>query len=159
MLPALASPADLETWLGQQIEAPAAARAQAILHAASTLVRNHTGRPWIVDGDDGPTPEDGVSEVRLDAVRTVVITVAARVYTNPNGTVAQTTGPFSRTVAAWASLGLALSDDERSLLSGGGFRGLGTVPTTRGDLETAAVIDCYQRLAGPAGYDEYGEPL
>ncbi len=142
MLPPLAGVDDLGTWLGAELPASSTPRAVAILSAASTLVRQHTGRAW-VDGD-GPTSDATDDPVRFDAVQQVVVLVAERVWKNPNGNTQQTTGPFGATVADWAALGLALRDEEKEMLGGtsGGIPGLGTISFTRGDLETPAVHEC-----------------
>lgn len=126
-LPALAELNELEDWLGVSItEARDAARAGAILAAASTLVRTHTGRAWVdADGD----PEEGIDETKLAAVRQVVVQVADRVYTNPRGATQETAGPFSRSVAAWAAQGMSLTDDEKAMIgaSTGGIPGLSSI--------------------------------
>jgi hypothetical protein len=120
----LATVDDLETWLGQAV---AVARADAILAAASTLVRSHTGRAWTdADGEW----EDTATDLQQQIVREVTVRVAARVYTNPYGTTQETTGPFSRAVAAWSAMGMALTPDEREALPasiGGGIPGLSSV--------------------------------
>ena len=108
-------------------------RAEAILAAASTLVRSKTGQAWV--DADGVQLED-VDDDDFEAVKTVVVQVAARVYQNPLGITQQATGPFSRSVAAWAALGLSLTDDERAMLPStiDGLRpALWTLATTRTD--------------------------
>lgn len=124
MLPPIASLDDLEAWSSAPITNEV--RADAILAAASTLVRSATGRAWV--GADGEW-EDGVSALDRDRVNTVVVTVADRVYTNPSGISQETTGPFSRTVAAWAAFGLELTDAETGMLPGGssGIPGLTSI--------------------------------
>jgi hypothetical protein len=123
MLPPLATDTDLVTWLGHEVNVP---RAVAILNASSTLIRNHTGRVWV--DEDGVT-EDGVSDLHLEGVRLVCLSVAARVYTNPNGKSQSTSGPFSWSVAAWAAMGLALTDEEKAQLPGqvGAVQGLSSI--------------------------------
>jgi hypothetical protein len=137
MLPALASVQDFQTWTGLDESEVDEARALAILHAASTLVRTHTGRVWVdVDEDDAEVPEEGVSATKLQAAREVVVMVADRVYHNPRGTTQEAAGPFSRSVAAWAALGLELTANEKAMIGGssGGIPGLGS-------LRVAAPID------------------
>lgn len=124
-LPALAPIDDLEEWLGVEV---VSARAGAILAAASTLVRTTTGRVWVdADGEleEGLTEDD----LKLQAVREVVVMVATRVYTNPGGVQQQTSGPYSETVAAWASLGMALTETELGMIASpaGGIPGLSSV--------------------------------
>lgn len=102
---------DLATWLGVTIDNEE--RAEAIIAAANTLIRSKTGRSWV--DASGEALED-VTADDLETVRTVVIQVAARVWTNPHGTTQESTGPFSRSVAAWAALGLSLTEDEMLML-------------------------------------------
>lgn len=116
---------DLEAWMGRPVSNYP--RAEAILSAASTLVRTHTGRLWV---DAEGNPEDGISEIKLQAAREVVVMVADRVYNNPRGTTQETAGPYSRSVAAWAALGMSLTDSEIAMLGGsleGGIPGLSSV--------------------------------
>lgn len=118
---------DLEPWLTIDNED----KAEAILAAASTLVRAKTGQAWV--DADGVQLED-VDDDDFAAVKTVVVQVALRVYQNPLGLTQQTTGPFSRSVAAWAALGLSLTDDEKAMLPttiDGNRPGLWTLATTR----------------------------
>lgn len=130
LLPPLASAEDLQEWSASSITNEA--RAEAILAAASTLIRSFTGRMWVVAAEaeeDPPVWEEGVTDLEKDQVLTVVLTVADRVYSNPMGATQQTAGPFSRSVAAWSTLGLALTDDEKDMLGGSspGISGLSSV--------------------------------
>lgn len=100
---------DLDPWVTIDNED----RADAILAAASTLVRSRTGQAWV--DADGAQLED-VDDDDFEAVKTVVVQVALRVYQNPLGITQQATGPFSRSVAAWAALGLSLTEDEVAML-------------------------------------------
>lgn len=122
-LPPLASLDDLEAWFSSSVDP---ARAEAILSAASTLVRSTAGRAWV---DAEGEPDDDLTETQIDAAHTVVLMVAARVYTNPNGVAQQTSGPFSKSVAAWAALGLELTDTEKGMLtvSVSGIPGLSSI--------------------------------
>lgn len=122
-LPSLATVDDLATWLGTTITDED--RAEAILTAASTLVRSTSGRSWVdADGE----PEEGLTETELDAAHTVVLMVAARVRNNSEGVISQTSGPYSKTVAAWAAYGLELTDVEKGLISpAGGVAGLTSI--------------------------------
>lgn len=136
-LPPLATIDDLTAWLGS--EPSNEDRAEAILAAASTLVRSHTGRTWV--GADGE-PNTDLTADDLEVAKTVVVTVAARVWTNPNGTTQQTAGPYSQSVAAWAALGLELTKTEKNLLAGFATAvrpALWTQSTTRGDHDVASV--------------------
>jgi hypothetical protein len=109
VLPSLASVDDLKAWQGSPVDL---VRASAVLAAASTLIRAHTGRVWV----DADGPED-VSETAAAVVRTVCVMVADRVYRNPEMATQQTSGPFSMSVSEWASRGLVLTPDERALLA------------------------------------------
>lgn len=144
MLPPLATLDDLEVWSSSVI--PNAARAEAILIAASTLVRSTTGRTW-VDADE--EWEEGVTDLQQDQVRTVVVMVADRVYANPAGVTQEAVGPFSRTVAAWAAYGMELTDTELEMLPGGssGIPGLTSIrvvapAAARGSLYSTAWWEC-----------------
>lgn len=136
MLPSLATIDDFEEWSSSPVTN--LVRADAILAAASTLVRSSTGRAWVdADGEW----EDGVTDLQKDQLRTVVVTVTERVYANSGGVTQEAVGPFSRTVAAWAAFGLELTPAEHSMLPGGssGIPGLTSIrvvapATARGDL-------------------------
>lgn len=132
-LPALASPSDLVAWLGAPVDDE---RAQAVLAAASTLVRARAGENWV---DENGYLKDSIP----DGIPTVVVTVAARLWANPTGTTSSATGPFS---ASW-QVGFQLSDAEADMVDAAmgatTFRGIGTIATTRGAMDTASVIgDC-----------------
>lgn len=132
---------DLEPWLTIDNED----RAEAILAAASTLVRSKTGQAWV--DADGVQLED-VDDDDFEAVKTVVVQVALRVYQNPLGVTQQATGPFSRSVAAWAALGLSLTEDEAAMLPStidGARPGLWTLPTTRSEND---LPDRYLEVVG-----------
>lgn len=124
MLPPLASIAELSTALGEPVGDTA--RAAFLLSAASTLVRTHTGRIW-VDADGW---EASATPLQRDAVTTVTLMVAERVWRNPSYATQESSGPFAHTVASLASMGLVLSDTERAMLrpqSGGEINGLSTI--------------------------------
>lgn len=111
-LPSLATVAEFEAW--EQSPVSSRERATAILAAASTLIRARTGRVWV---DAGGDLEAGITEVQRETARGVCLAVASRVYNNPHGLTQRVTGPFSQTVAAWAAMGLALTEDELALLN------------------------------------------
>jgi hypothetical protein len=140
----VASVHDLAAWLGEDIDNEA--RAEAILAAASTLVRSRTGRAWV--DADGEQLED-VTDNDFELVKTVVVQVAARVWLNPRGLTQETTGPFSTTLAAWASLGLSLTEDEAAMLPvvRDGRPGLWTQATTREDPQSD-LPDIYLDVVG-----------
>lgn len=115
---------DLSAWTGQTI-ASDDSRAEAVLSAATALVRGYAGLAW----DDDSVP---------DVVHAVVVQVASRVWVNPTGAVSWQKGPFSERYADDASLGLFLTDAEKSILNQ--YRtstsGLWSQPITSGALET-----------------------
>jgi hypothetical protein len=110
-LPSLATFEEFSIWETSTVDNEE--RAQAILAAASTLIRARTGRVWV----DADGPEEGLTEVQLSTVRDVTLTVTSRVYNNPLGLTDETDGPFSRRVADWSALGLALTPDELSQIA------------------------------------------
>lgn len=122
----LASIDQLEAWLGHPLVGHDATRADAMLKAASSLVRTAAGTTW----DGVPVPED---------VQTVTLTVAARVYRNPDAAAqySRSTGPFTKSVtfANPAAVGLYLSAEEKAIVGRyrGAARGLWTLPTSRGE--------------------------
>lgn len=133
-LPPLASVAELEGWLG--ITASPVQRAEAILAAASTLVRTHSGRSWVdADGE----PEEALSETQLEAAKTVVLAVTGRVWRNPSGLTQEVVGPFSRSIAAWAAMGLELTDSEKQMISvSDGIPGLASIRVVAPALASAS---------------------
>lgn len=122
----LASLDELETWLGSTIDGFDAARAEAVLGAASSLIRSAAGVTWA----DTPVP---------DEVHTVALTVAARVYRNPDAAsqMSDTTGPFTRYRGFNNpdQVGLYLTGQERAIIARyrPQARGLWTLRTTRDD--------------------------
>lgn len=141
MLPLLAGVDDLRIWMGIEIPVSSTPRAAAILAAASTVVRRETLSLWV---DEEGELDPGTDELRWEAVQQVTVRVAERVYKNPDGNKQESTGPFSRSVEAWASLGCVLSDDEKKLLTGSGpVSGISVLTLTRGELETPRVRDYY----------------
>ena len=119
-------------------------RAAAILAAASALIRAHTGRVWV---DASGEIEAGVTEVQRETVRSVCLQVTSRVYNNPLGSTQQSTGPFSRSVAAWAAQGLSLTDEDKAQLpvASGARPALWTQATTRCEDD---LPDIYLDVAG-----------
>lgn len=121
-LPPLTS--DLAAWVGQSIEDDDP-RAGAVLSAATALVRGYAGQEWETDVPD--------------EVSAVVVQVAARVWNNPGGLVAETIDDYSRRFDESAASGLFLTDSEKSILSRyrTGTSGLWVQPITSGPLETS----------------------
>lgn len=143
----LASTSELEAWLGESVTGSKVARADALLAGASTLVRSETGRAWVGATGEPEEFEEHHDEI-WDALRTVTLQVAARVWRNPRGTVQSTTGPFSDTYDVRVADGLYLTDAERAILGtavdlavGDVSLGLGTISTTRGTVETTRSVD------------------
>lgn len=136
----IATSDDLEPWL-ENINYE---RAEAILAAASTLVRSKTpGQAW-VDADG--VQLETVTDDDFEAVKTVVVQVALRVYQNPQGVTQNVAGPFSHSVAAWAALGLSLTETERDMLPSGSARpALWTMATTRSEND---LPDIYLEVVG-----------
>lgn len=119
-LAALASLDELADWLDLSATQISVARAQSVLDVVSAVVRAEARVTW----DGVPVP---------DAVRGVVLRVAAREYRNPTGADRQTTGPFS--TGGGDIGGIILTDEEKAIIRGaiGQQRGLWTQGTTRGD--------------------------
>lgn len=141
----VASVDDLNAWLSEAVSNEE--RAEAILAAASTLVRTKTGRAWV---DANGVQLEDVDDEDFEAVRTVVVMVAARVWSNPRGYSQQTTGPFSYSVAEWSALGLSLTEDELSMLPihrDGTNPALWTQSTTRAD-SASDLPDIYLEVVG-----------
>jgi len=138
-LPSLATREQLEEGLGvAPITGLDATRAEAVLFRVSSLVRSYAGRTW----ETTPAP---------DAVVTVVLEVAQRVYLNPRNTTTAGNGEFS---AAYAIVGLSLTDEEKRAIDGavGRRRGsLGSIETTRGD--PVCTTGYVPTGPPPAGYD------
>src|SRR5690349_10360648 len=122
---------DLATWSGDTI-ADDDARAVAVLKAASVLVRTYVGSDVTTAWEEVP-----------DDVATVTVQVAARVWTNPNGAIAQTTGPFSVRYPEDGDAGLSLTQAERDLLSSYRTKpsGLWSLGVTRDDVYLDEYID------------------
>lgn len=145
-LPALATPAALAAWLGAPVDE---ARAQAVLSAASTLVRARAGENWV---DAAGQLEAGIP----DGIPQVVVLVAARAWANPTGTSSTAAAPFS---AAWP-VGFALTEAEAEMVDAAmgstPVRGLGTISTTRGPLETGDVwVDVEGGAPLPVGVPDH----
>lgn len=127
----LVSVDDLALWSDKPVSNRG--RAEAIIVAASTLVRSFKGGAWV------EVDEPAVSPVELEAARTVIKQVAYRTFFNPQGATSNTAGPFSTTIDEWAALGCVLTDAEKGQLAGTSrLGGLGSIRTTRGRVETAS---------------------
>lgn len=114
----------LAAWVGQDIT-PGDLRASAVLSAASVLVQSEVGAGVVEDWED--VPKD---------VAVVTVQVAARVWFNPQGLVADSIDDYSRRWESAQESGVYLTQAERDLLSryrASGPKGLWTLGTTRGD--------------------------
>lgn len=107
MLP-LATVDDLAAWTGLSIEA-SDPRAEALLSAASALVRGYTGMQWQTGGVLDPVPDD---------VRYVVVQIAARVWTNPSNLESITIDDATRRWGSSGVAGLRLEESDRDALAG-----------------------------------------
>ncbi len=133
-LPALAPVTDLAAWMGISITGETdTERARALLAAASTLVRTRAGENWV---DAEGRLESGIP----DGIPQVVVAVAARLWANPTGASSSGAGPFT---TAWP-VGFALTDAEADMVDAAmgtsTFRGIGTISTTRGPIDTRSVL-------------------
>jgi hypothetical protein len=128
MLPTLATVDQLETRLAQPV--PDEDQALALLNYASARIRGWTGKTSLTDVGDlvDPLP-DGVSQVGVEMV--------FRAVTNPTGATQDTTGPFSVSFGPDAAQRIYLSKSDKTILRS--RPGLGTISTTRGDVETGTV--------------------
>jgi hypothetical protein len=143
-LPLLAEAEALAGWLGVDLDAARQARADVVLAHASAAVRVEASRNWV----DADGALDGVPV----GIPEIVVQVAARMWANPTGVEAQTTGPFSAQYSP-----LDLTDGEKQAIAAalrrGTTGGLRTISTTRGDLETMSTVpDGYVAVAGQDGY-------
>lgn len=157
-LPLLATVDDLAAWVGT-IATADETRAEAVLAAASTLVRSETRRAWVVDGGGLDDSDPTIDDDDLEIARTVVVAAAGRVWRNPGGLIAETTGPFSARFADWVAEGLRLTDTEKEML--GPYRTttspqIWTLATTSGDVEIGigAVPAAGEDWVAVAGSDE-----
>ena len=138
MLPPLASLTDFTNRLGRPVGSTEdAARAEAALVDASSIVRVEAGTTWMNDAGTalGAVP---------DAIATVVLAVARRVFDNPEGLINESLGSYAAGMANPTS-DVYLKASERATIAkvvnpGGG---IGTLSTTRGPLETPAVTDLW----------------
>lgn len=134
MLPPLASIDDLQARLPETIAESDEARAEAVLEDASTLVRAEAGTTWVTD--------DELDEDIPDIIVIVTLAAARRGFLNPDGFTQETLGDHS--VSYGARGAVYLTAEEKSLIAAAvGNFALGTISTTRGDLETPAVLDCF----------------
>jgi hypothetical protein len=92
--------------------------------------------------------EIGTQEEPSAGIQAILAQVVARMWqdgesarVNPAGFAQETTGPFGFQDTSPGTAGLGLTNREKGALRrAAGLRVIGTLPTTRGDLETAAVV-------------------
>lgn len=143
--PALATVDDLEILLGESVVDPA--QADARLCQASELVRAYAGQDWL---DDDETALDGVP----GAIPGVVCGIVERATRNPDGVTQEAAGPFSRSFGADAASRIYLADgDKRIIRRAAGAQPLAVISTTRGQMETGAVVDGWSDI--PEELDPY----
>lgn len=132
--PALAELADLEALVGT-IGDPSAAEAR--LAQASEIVRAYAGQTWLTED------ESALAENVPGAIAGVVAAMVERATLNPSGATQEAAGPYSRSFGADAAHRLYMTASERSIVrAAAGRSALGTIATTRGDLETRPVVPC-----------------
>lgn len=98
------------------------------------------------------------------AVQAVLAQIVARMWqagqsarANPAALQSETTGPFTFQNPNAGAAGLGLTNREtRALRKAAGLVGVGTLPTTRGELETPAVIASTDYL-DPTATDVFGD--
>jgi hypothetical protein len=132
-LPPLADVLDLSDWIGEPItEEGDVGRAEGVLRLASALVRSYVGTTWV--------DESGALETDIpDGVADVVLQVAGRGYTNPDGWANESLDDWrggQRPLQEW---GLYLTASEKSILDGHRPRrpsGIGAISTTKASTTT-----------------------
>lgn len=131
-LPALATVEELEILLGETIaNVP---QAEARLGNASVIVRAYAGATWV---DTAGTALEDVP----DGIAGVVTQMVERATRNPGGITQEAAGPFSRSFGADASQRLYLTAMDKLVIRNAmGRTGIGTLSTSRENLETPAVL-------------------
>lgn len=128
--PPLATKEDLERELGGTVPETAVP----VLERASEIVRAYATVDWL---NDDETALQGVP----GQIPGVVVGMVERATRNPEGVVAETAGPYVRSFGPAAASKLYMTKWEMLVVRGvvGTASGIGTISTTRGDLETAPV--------------------
>lgn len=140
MLPPFASLPDFEARLGRTLAVgEETARAEAALADASAIIRAEAGVTWASNG--------ALTSDLPDSIVTITLAVARRVFDNPQGLQAETEslGGHSHTEQwANASTDVYLKASERAIIAKvtPTASGIGTLSTTRGDLDTRPVLGC-----------------
>jgi len=145
MLPVFATTSDLVTLTGRSFDADSIGepRAALLLEAASAAVRAHAKADW-----DNDPPSD------VEVFRLVTLTVAARVWVNPAGSVQETTGPYSITNPSDGGVpGIYLTRSERDQIdeaqrnTATARSPITTLSTTREDQIIGGSSDSYWELS------------
>lgn len=127
--PSLATVTDLSDWIGEPIvEEEDTKRATGVLRAASSLVRAYAGRTWLDETDALGDVPDGVNDV--------VLAVAGRGYTNPEGWTGERQDDWGGSGRKVEEAGLYLTASERLVLDEhrpAKVSGIGFLATTRVD--------------------------
>ena len=136
--PALADITELEARLGHSIDDPSQiTQAEARLADASEIVRAYAGEDWLNDDEDDVENVPG-------QIPGVVASMVERASLNPGGITQEAAGPFSRSFGSDAASRLYMTKGEKAVVRRAvGALAVGALGTTRGDLETPAVIDCW----------------
>lgn len=128
---ALATPDDVATRLGHDVDDED--QVQAWLEDASALARAYAGKTWL------NSEETELLDEPAD-VAGVVAGMVVRLINNPDGVTQETLGQFSQSYGKDASQRLFLTAADKLILkAAAGRTGIGTLPTTRGHLETPRV--------------------
>lgn len=143
--PALATVDDLERLLC--VPSGDEDKALARLEQASAIVRAYARETWL--NDDGDELEDVP-----DDIPGVVTQMVERATRNPSGATAESAGPFARSFGPEAAQKLYLTAADKLVIRAAvGSTGIGTLPTTRGHMETPHVIDwceTYEEVVWPS---------
>lgn len=131
MTPPFAFPDQLGAWVGEDIPMNDP-RAQAVLMAASVLIRSYVGSDVSDAWEESP-----------DDVTQVAVQVAARVWFNPQGLISDAIDDYSRRWENASESGVYLTAGERDILSAyrAKAHGLWTLGTTRGDEYADQYLD------------------
>lgn len=155
VLPPLAPVADLAARLGRDPDSLSVedeARATATLDDASALVRAEGRQDWYDTETDAITAPHPVV--------TVVLSAAQRAFTNPEGLISETVGPFTKRRAERGDLGVFLTAAEKDIVRR--YRttspGLWTQRTTRGEDGTSTLFmeDSFGSELFPVGSEDEG---
>lgn len=148
-LPPLVEVSDLASWVGEIIPA-GDVRAGAVLSAVSALVRSETNTTWV-------DANNALTEVP-DEIRYVVLSMASRVWRNPDGYISERLGEYSYQLPSATASGSDWTAIERRILGRTNTqqRGLWTLSTTRDDPGADAA---YVPVVGGPPFPWYGSDV